>query len=130
SAGRFLEAKQKEQQINEAMKKAEGGAASNVAAAKGGKAKGGMAKTEMKADNMAKALEESTSTARQYAHLGLGRGPAAPDLVLWEPTLKWTPDGAVVSFGVSPNPTTYRVLFYGSSASGRLGYFQGTLRVR
>ena len=96
------------------MKKTTSGGAAKAAQAKGGKAK---------------ALQEAASTARQYAY-GLNRGPEVPDLVSWEPVLILTPHGAVVSFDLPDVPTTYRVLFYGNSPSGRLGYFQGTLRVR
>src|SRR5205823_7663886 len=102
----------KEAEIQEAMKKS--GGVAKMASAKGGK----------------KALQEAGSTARQYAHLGVDRAPEVPGLVLWEPALPLTPAGATVSFALSPNTTTYRVLLYANSPSGRLGYFQGTLRVR
>jgi hypothetical protein len=56
--------------------------------------------------------------------------PTLADTMLWHPAV-FVDDGiANVSFGLAGNITTYRILLYGHSPSGRLGVFEGTLQVR
>jgi hypothetical protein len=69
---------------------------------------------------------------REYAHRGTHqRGRVdLQDTLLWCPLLD-CPDGqAQVSFDLSQNLTTYRVLIYANSPSGRLGFYEGKLEVR
>jgi hypothetical protein len=52
------------------------------------------------------------------------------DTLLWHPVLFAEDGHAEISFGLPGNLTSYRVLLYGNSPSGRLGVFQGQLEVR
>jgi hypothetical protein len=52
------------------------------------------------------------------------------DTLLWHPILFAENGSATLSFGFAGNITSYGVLLYGSSPSGRLGVFQGQVQVR
>jgi hypothetical protein len=80
--------------------------------------------------------EESASPAqgavliREYAHKLFRSGPDFQDTLLWQPAL-FAPDGTVqFSFDLSQSVTSYRVLVHGHSPSGRLGTYQGELKVQ
>jgi uncharacterized protein YfaS (alpha-2-macroglobulin family) len=69
---------------------------------------------------------------REYAHRGTQqRGRVdLQDTLLWSPLLDCSDGQAEVSFDLSQNLTTYRVLIYANSPSGRLGFHEGKLEVR
>jgi len=56
--------------------------------------------------------------------------PTQADTLYWHPILVAENGSAQISFGLPGNITSYRVLLYGNSASGRLGVFQAQLDVR
>jgi hypothetical protein len=56
--------------------------------------------------------------------------PTLADTVLWHPVLEALDGSAEISFGLPGNLTSYRILLYGNSSSGRLGVFQGQMDVR
>ncbi len=67
------------------------------------------------------------SMARYFAPQVKVPAPIHQDTVLWAPTLV-LPDE--VSFFLPQHATTYRIMLYANSPSGRLGFFQGTLAVK
>ncbi len=88
--------------------------------------RGGMADAK-KADE-----DKAPAYFREYAHR-LPRQAGRldfQDTLLWHPVL-FSPDGsAQFSFDLAHNVTTYRILFYANSSSGRLGSFEGHFDVR
>lgn len=66
---------------------------------------------------------------REYAHQHATGTRDMQDTVLWHPAL-FAADGQItVPFELSDNVTTYRVLIYGHTATGRLGVYQGQVEV-
>jgi hypothetical protein len=67
---------------------------------------------------------------RQYAYRHTVADRDLRDTVLWYPAVV-VPDGtARVTFDLLSHATTYRVLLYGHSPSGRLGIYQGKIEAR
>ncbi len=64
---------------------------------------------------------------RQYTYSG--KGPVT-DLLLWQPALTLTDGSAVVRFPLPPTPGVYRVLLYGNTPDGRLGFSQRRLEAK
>ena len=86
-----------------------------------------------------KGFGQNTKTAadakeylREYAHRGWqSRGRIdLQDTLLWHPKL-FSDDGrAQVSFDLSQNLTTYRVLLFANDPTGRLGFYEGHIETR
>ncbi len=81
----------------------------------------------------AKKAEDSKSEMffREYAHRSVLQ-PGRLDLqdtLLWHPNLYAQDGSAEVSFDLSQNQTTYRILIYANSPDGRLGFYEGTIHV-
>jgi hypothetical protein len=135
---RFLKAAEAQKRALAAVKKEKGGAAAKgkVAMDPAKSADSAKQKSAPNAQNpsaettLGQAFRESATYARTFAYTGAVHGPMPQDIVSWEPLLFVPAEGAVMSFGLPSVPTTYRVLLYGNDASGRLGFFQGTLRAR
>jgi hypothetical protein len=73
----------------------------------------------------------SQGVLRAYAHpQAFQRGLELQDTLYWNPALVIADGQGQFSFNLADNITTYRVLLYGHTPSGRLGYGQGTLEVR
>ena len=53
-----------------------------------------------------------------------------PDMLLWYPMLPADDGRASVTFDAPYGASTYRVLIYANSPSGRLGFYEGKLEVR
>jgi hypothetical protein len=64
---------------------------------------------------------------RSYAYSTKESAWAAPGLALWEPALRLKGGEALVTFTLPPSPGPYRVLLYGHTPDGRLGFSQGRL---
>ena len=54
----------------------------------------------------------------------------ATDLLLWQPALALTDGSALVRFSLPPTPGAYRVLLYGNTPDGRLGFSQSRLETK
>jgi hypothetical protein len=70
-----------------------------------------------------KADQAEAKAPRQYTYTR--NGPT--DLLLWQPALTLTDGSAVVRFPLPPTPGAYRVLLYGNTPDGRLGFQQQRL---
>jgi hypothetical protein len=60
----------------------------------------------------------------------LQRGLDLQDTLYWNPALVIADGKGQITFNLSDNVTTYRVLLYGHTPSGQLGYGAGKLEVR
>jgi hypothetical protein len=52
------------------------------------------------------------------------------DTLVWHPVLFADNGQAQISFDLSEHATTYRVLIYANSPTGRLGFHEGHMEVR
>lgn len=121
---RFLqaEAKAKEQQAGSSPQKKAKALPQSASPAKG---MGGLGATGDR-------VLASETYLRQYAHRVPAHGGRLDlqDTLLWHPTL-FSADGTTdVSFDLSQNLSTYRILVYANSPSGRLGFYEGRLETR
>ncbi len=99
--------------------------------APGAAGKGGKARTDQKDNGIAKTAEEKAK------HDGTRRA-FVPDLVagvefdtlLWHPALFLNGGAAQVAFDVPAWAGSYRVLLFGNSADGRLGFYEGRLEIQ
>ncbi len=115
---RYEQARLRQQTADKAM----GAPAPKVAtgSAKGGKSKA-MAKTaEKKADHGA---------ARREFVQDIVAGVEF-DTLLWHPALLMTGGAAQLAFDVPATAGSYRVLLFGNSADGRLGFYEGRLEIQ
>jgi hypothetical protein len=70
------------------------------------------------------------SFLREYAYLNSSHSGKSADVVLWYPALFAKDGSARLSFDLPRNATSYRILIYGNTSTGRLGAFQGKVQAR
>jgi hypothetical protein len=78
------------------------------------------------------AKTNADSYLREYAYRGAPRRGLADlqDTLLWSPAVFGRDGQAEVSFKLSQNQTSYRILIYANSPTGRLGFYEGRLEVK
>jgi len=72
-------------------------------------------------------VTESAAPLRGYAFQGKG---ATAEVLLWQPDVMLTNGSAAVRFTLPSTPGSYRVLLYGNTADGRLGFSQSRLATK
>lgn len=69
-------------------------------------------------------LKDAATHARVYANTGT---PRTADTLLWAPSALLKDGTTTFDFRLPQNPTTYQILLYANTPSGRLGFYRGTL---
>jgi hypothetical protein len=75
-------------------------------------------------------LSQAGNFAQQFSHQNPQQGAFRADTLLWYPNLNIENGVKVIDFDVPPYAATYRVLLIGNDAAGRLGFYEGTLKVK
>jgi hypothetical protein len=109
--------------------------------AKGADNKGGLAdpRAEAKANTYFADLELRNQYFREFTKLNMPVPyannnavpiPLAPGTLLWEPALRLEKGTGQVSFDLPYQYSTYRILLYGHTPTGHLGFYQGQIEVK
>ncbi len=74
-------------------------------------------------------VTNSATMPRSFSNVNSPTNPLQPPMVLWQPLLTAADGTARVTFDTGGKSTTYRILIVGHTADGRVGVYEGKLKV-